>query len=146
MKRRSFFSTATSTCLTPAILVSCYNNKQSPESLASLKYDIPATLAGMSLEKLLEDYHHNFFNRYLPFWEKGGIDRETGAVMCILNDDGSVAEDEVFNWCQGMALWVYSFLYNNFGRDTRFLKIAERICNFMVKYMKAENGTWYEKV
>jgi mannose/cellobiose epimerase-like protein (N-acyl-D-glucosamine 2-epimerase family) len=100
----------------------------------------------MSLPDLREDYRRRLFDRYLPFWDKGGVDSATGAVVCILNEDGTIAEDEVYNWFQGRALWVYSFLYNNFGRDTKYLDIARNVRDFMVKHMKADNGRWHEKV
>ncbi|MBT4483906.1 MAG: hypothetical protein HOC71_09540, partial [Candidatus Latescibacteria bacterium] len=92
------------------------------------------------------DYRHRLFDRYLPFWDKGGYDDELGGVMVNLNDDGSVADDEKFIWFQGRGLWVYSFLYNNFGKDPRHLERAVKAHDFMVKYMYAGNGTWYQRL
>jgi len=121
--------------------------EESPQEVRVRKESrLPQRIAGMTLEELREDYRCRLFDRYLPFWDKGGHDEELGGFMCILNDDGTVANDERFLWYQGRALWVYSFLYNNLGNDPRHLEIARKTCDFMVRYMKAENGTWYEKV
>jgi mannose/cellobiose epimerase-like protein (N-acyl-D-glucosamine 2-epimerase family) len=111
-----------------------------------MEQELPDTIAGMTLENLREDYRHRLFDRYLPFWDNGGFDEELGGFMCMLNDDGSVADDEKYIWYQGRALWVYSFLYNNMGQEPRFLEIAQKTRDFMVKYMRAENGTWLERV
>jgi mannose/cellobiose epimerase-like protein (N-acyl-D-glucosamine 2-epimerase family) len=100
----------------------------------------------MTYEQLREDYRHRLFDRYLPFWDKGGYDEQLGGFMCTLNDDGTVADDEKFIWYQGRGLWVYSFLYNNLGKDPRHLEIAQQTRDFLVKYMKGPDGAWYEVV
>jgi mannose/cellobiose epimerase-like protein (N-acyl-D-glucosamine 2-epimerase family) len=100
----------------------------------------------MTLAQLRDDYHDRLFNQYLPFWEKGGIDRQRGGFLCELNDDGSVASGEKYIWYQGCGIWVYSFLYNEFGRDRRWLEIARQARDFMVKHLHAGGGKWNEKV
>jgi len=107
---------------------------------------LPDKIAGMSLRELRDDYHRRLFDAYLPFWDRGGIDRELGGVMCELDDDGSVASDEKYIWYQGRAIWVYSYLYNRFGKDERFLDVARKTKEFMTKHMRAGGGRWHEKV
>ncbi|MFC1693806.1 AGE family epimerase/isomerase [Candidatus Latescibacterota bacterium] len=146
MKRRSFIGSSVTAGISGVLFTSCGKGQLPEEYGISEDALLPDTIAGMSLEQLREDYHHRLFDLYLPFWDKGGYDEELGGFMCILNDDGTVADDEKYIWYQGRALWVYSFLYNNFGGDPRHLEIAQKTRDFMVKHMKAENGTWYEKV
>jgi len=107
---------------------------------------IPGEIAGMTLEELKEDYKNRIFNLYLPFWDKGGYDREFGGFMCELNDDGSIVNDEKYIWYQGRGIWAYSFLYNYFGKDKRYLEIAEKSREFLVKYMYMGEGKWRESV
>jgi mannose/cellobiose epimerase-like protein (N-acyl-D-glucosamine 2-epimerase family) len=107
---------------------------------------IPEEIAGMTLGQLQEDYHDRIFKQYLPFWEKGSYDEENGGFMCELYDDGSVQSDEKFIWYQGRAIWVYAFLYNNFGKDKRFLEIALKTRNFLVSKMYLGEGRWAESV
>lgn len=106
----------------------------------------PDRIAGMTLAQLRDDYQDRLFNQYLPFWEKGGVDRQHGGFMCELNDDGSVASDEKYIWYQGRGIWVYSFLYNEFGSDRRWLEIARQARDFMVRHMHAGGGKWNQKV
>jgi N-acylglucosamine 2-epimerase len=103
-------------------------------------------IAGMTLQELRDDYRDRIFNQYLPFWEKGGYDWELGGFMCELYDDGSVQNDEKYIWYQGRAIWVYSFLYNNFGKDKKYLDIALKTRNFMVNNMYLGDGKWRESV
>ena len=107
--------------------------KKTPELL-------PDKIAGMTLEELRDDYRNRIFNQYLPFWEKGGYDSDLGGFMCELDDDGRVVIDEKYIWYQARGIWVYSFLYNNFGREGKFLDIAGKSRDFMVKNMYLGNG------
>jgi N-acylglucosamine 2-epimerase len=107
---------------------------------------VPEKIAGMTLQELRDDYKDRIFNQYLPFWDKGGFDKELGGFMCELYDDGSVQNDEKYIWYQGRAIWVYSFLYNNFGRDKKYLDIATKTRDFMIKNMYLGDGKWRESV
>ena len=107
---------------------------------------IPERIAGMTLLELRDDYKDRIFKQYLPFWEKGGYDSESGGFMCELNDDGSVANDEKYIWYQGRGIWVYSYLYNNFGGNKEFLEIATKSRDFLLKYMYLGDGKWRNSV
>ena len=107
---------------------------------------IPDRIAGMTLQELKNDYRDRIFNQYLPFWEKGGYDDELGGFMCELSDDGKVVNDEKYIWYQARGIWVYSFLYNNFGGNKKFYEIARRSRDFLVKYMYMGDGNWRESV
>jgi len=107
---------------------------------------LPNQLAGMSLEELRDDYRDRLFNQYLPFWDQGGYDENRGGFTCELNDDGSVFDDEKSIWYQGRAVWVYSFLYQHFGKKERFLEIARKTKEFMVQHMHLGGGRWNDKV
>ncbi|MBT4482861.1 MAG: hypothetical protein HOC71_04185 [Candidatus Latescibacteria bacterium] len=146
MKRRTFAKTGLTAGVSGAIAASCGGEGLPWKKGLETESYSGDTIAGMTIEELREDYHQRLFARYLPFWEKGGFDEEFGGFMCLLNDDGTVADEEKYNWYQGRALWVYSFLYNNFGQDSRHLEIAQKTRDFIVKYMKAGTGTWYERV
>jgi len=145
MKRRSFIGSTFGVGMSTAFSTSC-DVEPKHRTGSTAEQLVPDTLAGMSLEDLKKDYHHRLFDRYFPFWDKGGYDDEIGGVMVNLNDDGSVADDEKFIWFQGRGLWVYSFLYNNFGNEPRYLERATKMHDFIVKYMYAGSGKWYQRL
>lgn len=103
-------------------------------------------IAGMSLLKLRKDYRNRILKQYLPFWDKGGFDSKYGGFMCELFDDGSVESDEKYIWYQGRGIWVYSYLYNNLERNKRFLNIAKKSRDFLIKNMYIGEGKWRESV
>lgn len=146
MKRRAFIRSSLAAGISGSLAASCGGERLPWEVSKDQMKPVPVTIAGMTLEDLREDYRHRLFDLYLPFWDKGGYDQDLGGFMCILNDDGSVVDDEKQLMFQGHAIWVYSFLYNNLGQDTHHLEIAQKTRDFMVRYMKSENGTWYERV
>ncbi len=146
MKRRNFVAT---TLALPVAAIHPDNGHAIPFSDAMMPVSfgkVPEKIAGMNLCELRDDYRERFFNRYLPFWDKGGYDRELGGFMCELYEDGSVQKDEKFIWYQGRAAWVYSFLYNNFGENPKHLEIARKTRDFMVKHMHAGDGIWIDSV
>ncbi len=98
-------------------------------------------IAGMSLEALRDQYRHDLFEDYLPFWDAHGIDDELGGFMCALDHDGTQVNTEKSIRFQGRGLWTYSFLYNHFGGD-RYLRVAQKTRDFIVRHGRDENGDW----
>lgn len=148
MKRRDFIASAVAAVASVGSASSIL--QAAPEPRAGRRpgpsRTLPRTIAGKSLDELENDCRDRLFNQYLPFWDRGGFDEEFGGFLCELNDDGSVASDEKYIWYQGRAIWVYSFLYSRLGRDERFLEIARKTKDFMVRHMHAGGGRWNEKV
>lgn len=114
------------------------------EPVSSKKF--PEKIASMTPKELWDDYHNRLFNKFLPFWDKGGYDSKYGGFMCELYDNGSVQSDEKYIWYQGRAIWVYSYLCNNFGQNPKYLEIAQKTRDFMVKFMYKGNGRWHKSV
>ena len=145
MRRREFLGTALAAAATGTLPAFGAPGALQAESPPTSFPVLPKRLAGMSLEQLRDDYRDRLFRQYLPFWDKGGYDKQRGGFTCELNDDGSVAADEKFIWYQGRAIWIYSFLYQHFGKDPRWLQVAAKTHHFMVRHMDASDGRWHEK-
>ncbi len=100
----------------------------------SSKTDSIKTLAGLNLQQLHDRYHDELFNRFLPAMESLCIDHQYGGFIC----DVDIASRKVINytkrtWYQGRGIWVYSFLYNNFEKNPRFLEVAKNAIDFILK-------------
>jgi N-acylglucosamine 2-epimerase len=145
MKRRQFFGTAMAAGFCSAESTFAWQDSKAIAEPGN-SAQIPGTLGGMSLEALREDYRRRLFDQYLPFWEKGGYDRLNGGFVCELNDDGSIADDQKFIWYQGRGIWMYAFLYNHLCKEQRWLDVATRSRDFIVRHMYAGHGKWVEKV
>ena len=66
--------------------------------------------------------------------------------MCSLDYDGTPANTEKNFWFQGRAIWVYSFLYNHFGKNPQYLEVARKTKEFVFKYALQKDGWWAEEL
>ena len=64
--------------------------------------------------------------------------------MCALNYDGSLNHTDKYHWYQGRGIWVYSYLFNHFGRDDRHLEIARKTKDFLLQHAIGVDGWWAE--
>lgn len=95
---------------------------------------------------LAHSFRRELFEVVLPFWERHGIDHEYGGFFCALDYDGRQLSSRKFHWFQGRGLWLWSFLYNHYGRDPRHLEIARRAKEFMLARFPQSDGWWAETV
>lgn len=146
MKRRDFLGASLAAGLSGTAPV--YAEPKAPMTdFQSLGMKVlPEKIAGMTYEELRDEYYDRMFNKYLPFWEKGGYDKKRGGFVTELRDDGSVQTDEKYIWYQGRGIWVYAYAYDNFGKDAKYLEIARKSRDFMVKYMHKDDGMWHQMV
>ena len=105
----------------------------------------PQRLAGMTLPELRQELHDQLFQVVLPFWDKHGIDHQHGGIMCSLDYDGTLRNTGKNLWFLGRAIWVYSFLYNQFGKNAEFLEVARKTKDFVFKYALQKDGWWAEE-
>ena len=101
-------------------------------------------LAGLSPGELREKYHRELFEVLLPFWDRHGVDHESGGIMHALDYDGTLVGTDKLLWFQGRAIWVYGFLYNHFGRDRRHLEISRKTKEFVLQNAVQADGWWAE--
>jgi len=147
LKRRNFLGSIAAGGLTGSFITSCEKPiTKEDTSLQSTGPTISNKIAGTNLADHRKDLYDRLVNQYHSFWENGGFDSEFGGFICNLDDNGKPTDVEKYIWYQGRAVWVYSFLYNNFGKDSHWLEIARKTRDFMVKYMHAGDGKWNQIV
>jgi len=141
MNRRKFILSTVGTATLNMLGYSCINRTNCTDGDNSSEY-----IAGVTLQEHRDELESRLFDEYLPFWDNGGYDKAYGGFICNLNSDGIPVDDEKFIWYQGRAIWVYSYLYNHFGRHPEHLEIARSTRDFMVKHMYLGDGRWAELV
>ncbi|MFC1558120.1 AGE family epimerase/isomerase [candidate division KSB1 bacterium] len=99
-------------------------------------------LAGFRLEKLHEEYEIDLFDDFIPFFDKHVIDHELGGFMCNTDRDGKNITTNKAAWYEGRGIWVYSFLYNNLAKEQKYLDIAARSVEFILKNKPSGNNVW----
>ena len=134
MKRRGF-------------LVSAVGTTAAAGSVGAAQDRRPETkLAGLTLSELRKRFHDELFEGFLPFWDRYGIDHERGGFFHQLGYDGARHGSEKFLWFQGRGIWVYSFLYNRFGKDCRHLEVARKAKEFVLRHAPQPDGWWAESL
>jgi N-acylglucosamine 2-epimerase len=91
----------------------------------------------------LNQYRDELMNNVIPFWMKHSKDAECGGYFTCLSREGEVFDTDKFIWLQGRETWFFSMLYNNLERKQEWLNFAEHGADFLKKYARAGDGTWY---
>jgi N-acylglucosamine 2-epimerase len=91
----------------------------------------------------LNQYKNELLHNVIPFWMKHSKDAECGGFFTCLTREGEVFETDKFIWLQGRETWFFSMLYNNLERNQEWLDFAEHGADFLKKYARAGDGTWY---
>lgn len=94
-----------------------------------------------NLSCLLDLYRTTLLDNVLPFWHRHAFDANGGINTCI-GDDGKILSRDRWNWSQWRAVWVWSKLYNNFGRRQEWLERAQGIYKFVTAHGPLEDGHW----
>lgn len=77
--------------------------------------------------------HAHLFDHVLPFWTKHAVDPYGGLCTCI-SDRGEILSTEKWLWSQWRAVWVFSRLYNRLDPDPEWLRLAQHIAEFCIRY------------
>ena len=134
MRRRDFL--AGSVAGTAALLMGingCGENKNDSATKSLSVTDQNGKLAGLTLQELRERHRYYLFDDYLPFLEKHVIDHEYGGFMCNTDRDGTNITQKKTTWYEGRGIWVYSFLYNKIVKEEKYLEIARKSIEFILK-------------
>ena len=100
--------------------------------LHSLKQEDLVT-PGIFKNRLLPMLEKKLLEEIIPFWERVGPDPEGGFYTCLADDGTRISRDKIL-WGQWRAAWVFARLYNSFGKESRWLVLAENIAEFCLKY------------
>lgn len=144
MKRRKFLtgSVATASGLLMGInACGTKEGKKVSEGNSVAKID---KLAGQTLEQLLEQYRYYLFDDFLPFLDKFVIDHEFGGFMCNTDRDGTKITTNKSARYEGRGIWVYSFLYDKLEKDPKYLEIARKSVEFILRNEPSGDNLWPE--
>ncbi|OGD23009.1 MAG: hypothetical protein A2W03_04510 [Candidatus Aminicenantes bacterium RBG_16_63_16] len=95
-----------------------------------------------SLEALRDHFRTELESEIIPHWENRGIDREYGGYLVADRKSGAYATTDKDLYSQGRILWIFSYLYNHFGRNPAHLEAARQGQEALVKHCRVEDGHW----
>ncbi len=146
MKRRTFLGATGGSGALASIFTGC--GEQAKEhsggfhSVQKKSVTDNGMLAGMTLEKLREQYRYELFDDFLPFVEKYVVDHQYGAFMTRTDHDGTNVSTDKSATSIGRGIWLFSFLYNNFVKDEKYLEIASKAVDFILKHKPSGDDLW----
>jgi mannose/cellobiose epimerase-like protein (N-acyl-D-glucosamine 2-epimerase family) len=137
MKRRNFMAgVAGSVALLPQSVAAA---SQPRRRALSAKPRLP-------LKALRDQYQRDLFDDFLPFMEKYVIDPEFGGFRCNIDHLGNRLNHNKLSWFEGRGTWVYSFLYNNLKREQKYLDVARRSIDLIMKTRPRGDELWPKEI
>ncbi|SKB31832.1 Mannose or cellobiose epimerase, N-acyl-D-glucosamine 2-epimerase family [Daejeonella lutea] len=98
---------------------------------------------GAMLATVRNKYHSDLFDKFLPNMDSLVIDHEYGGFNCAVD---IVTRRQLGTnksaWFEGRGLWTYSFLYNNLGKNPKYLEVARKSKDLILKLKPADNSFW----
>jgi len=138
MKRRTFLNTSRSIGALSIVPYGC--SKTRTESRMVID---SGKLAGKTLEELRDQFRHDLFERYLPFFSKYMVDNEYGGFFPYTEFDGTNRSAEgQSSWWLGRGIWMVSFLYKNILKDDRFLDTGQKAVDIILRNKPDANAMW----
>lgn len=105
------------------------------------------TSHSLPLKELAEKYRRDLFDDFLPFMDKFVIDHEFGGFMCNADYTGERVNTNKLSWFEGRGSWAYAFLYNNLSREQKYLDVARRSVEFVLRSKpKNEDELWSKEL
>ena len=104
----------------------------------SIKY-----IGRKTLQEIFELEKSALFNRFIPNMESMVVDHDLGGFMCSVDiKNRKILSTNKSSWYEGRGIWTYSFLYNNFESSPKFLEIATKSKDFILKHRPENDNFW----
>lgn len=98
------------------------------------------------MEKYYKSIKKVLMDDFVSFWEEKHVDPIYGGYLCGFDRDGELFFEDKSVWQQGRSLWMFSKLYNEFGKKQIWLDAAKSGYDFINKYCFDENMHMYFRV
>jgi hypothetical protein len=99
-------------------------------------------LGGRSLQELRGYFRQEVEDKVISYWERYGVDREYGGYLKADQKTGAYPTTDKDLYSQGRILWIYSYLYNHFGRNRAHLEAARQGKEALVRNALLPDGHW----
>lgn len=115
-------------------------------AVSSISPTVITKIGRNSLQELRNFHQIELDEEYLGFWDRYGIDREYGGFMPNVDADGNYTSTDKAMYYQGRGIWVFSYLYNHFGKNDRHLEAARLCKDFIYKHCRKKDSSWISLV
>lgn len=94
-------------------------------------------------EELLAFLKKDLEEHYVAHWDNGGIDWDNGGFVPEWNNAGEEDYHRKSMYDMGRGLWVFSYLYNHFGKRDRHRRAAKLCTEFILAHCRDKTTGWW---
>ena len=142
MERRQFLSNAVVAGLGTMSLPGC-NAVKSDHRIANGSFAFSDSTRERMLAGFREKYRSDLFDKFLPNMDRFVVDHQYGGFNTAVDiQTGKQLGTNKSAWFEGRGLWTYSFLYNHLEKNPKYLEIAKRSKDLILKLKPADNSFW----
>ncbi|MEG1074708.1 MAG: AGE family epimerase/isomerase [Ruthenibacterium sp.] len=87
----------------------------------------------LQLEKIYRYYKEKLDQQIIPFWEKRVVDPVYGGYFNCFDENGKLYGTEKPGWFIGRTMYTFSYLYNTYSANPKWLEIAQEGRKFLDK-------------
>jgi N-acylglucosamine 2-epimerase len=145
MKRRQFLQMtgATGALLTQNVAAThAAENASATKPGAKSVLDGEGKIGGRKLDNIIARYRHDLFDDFLPFMEEHIIDHDLGGFMTHANRSGKQITTDKRVMYEGRGIWVYSHLYRTLAPEKKFLEVARKSVEFLLRAEPSGDALW----
>lgn len=88
-------------------------------------------------------YESELVDRVTPFWEKNSPDHENGGFFSCLDREGKIYDTTKYMWMQWRNVYMFATMFKTQYSNNKWLELAEKGFDFLTKYGKRNNGSYY---
>jgi N-acylglucosamine 2-epimerase len=100
----------------------------------------------LNFQKLSADYQQALLRQIVPFWQKNGCDKQCGGYFDLLSAAGEPIQGDKFIALQAQQAWAFSWLYNNFDGQPKWIEHARHGIDFLSQFAHDARLNCYAQV
>ena len=141
MKRRSFLTTAAGSTGFMSYADGC-SQRDKKTSHEAESPGVIGMVGDYTIEQIRNQYESDLFEDFVPFHDKYVVDMDKGCYYANTNHDGSHENTNTTSSFMGRGIWCYSFLYNHLAKEDKYLDIASKGVEFIMKHRPTGDNLW----
>jgi N-acylglucosamine 2-epimerase len=95
-----------------------------------------------TVEEIRVHFQKELETDVIGFWDKYGVDKQYGGYLRADKKTGLYPTTDKDLYSQGRILWIYSYLYNNFGGRPEHLEAARQGKEALARHALLPDGHW----
>ena len=118
------------------------DGKRPSDFFSASPHHVLNKIGSQTLEEIQRHFKKELYDDTIPYWEKHGIDQEYGGYLKADKKSGTVLITDKDVYSQGRILWIFSYLFNHFGKKPIHFEAARQGKEALVRNCLLPDGHW----